>query len=77
MDQDLVCSEPDGGSVSIDRVIVETKSDGSPSPLDRWLWNHGIRPVRISKYCTALAVLPPDLPTKKWHRTLVRHFATA
>lgn len=75
VDQHLVCSEPDGTSVSVDHVIVETKSDGSASPLDRWLWRSGIRPVRISKYCTALAVLHPELPTNKWHRTIVRHFS--
>jgi hypothetical protein len=42
--------------------------------LDRWLWQSGVRPVRISKYCTALAAMRPELPANKWHRTLARHF---
>lgn len=74
VDRGLVCTEPCGTSVGLDDVIIETKSDGSASVLDRWLWQHGIRPVRISKYCTALAAMRPELPANKWHRTLARHF---
>ena len=74
VDRGLVCTEPCGTSVGLDEVIIETKSDGSASVLDRWLWQHGIRPVRISKYCTALAAMRPELPANKWHRTLSRHF---
>lgn len=74
IDRDLVCTDADGGSVSLDRVIIETKSNGSASLLDRWLWREGIRPTKISKFCTALAAMRPDLPANKWHRTLGRHF---
>lgn len=55
-------------------VVVETKSAGAASPMDRQLWAGGIRPTRISKYATGLAALDPDLPHNRWARTLRRHF---
>lgn len=75
IDVDLVCAHVDGRSVGFDKVIVETKSDLAPSPIDRWMWRHGLRPEPISKYCTVLALLDPALPGNKWHRTIARHFA--
>jgi len=57
-----------------DLVVVETKSAGAASPMDRLLWSHGTRPTRISKYATGLAALDPDLPHNRWSRTLRRHF---
>ncbi len=51
-------------------LVVETKSDGAATPVDRWLWQEGFRPVRFSKYCTGLAVLDRSLPSNKWHRTI-------
>jgi len=74
IDRGLSCTEPCGNAIGLDEVIIETKSDGSASMLDRWLWQRGVRPVRISKYCTALAAMHPELPANKWHRTLARHF---
>lgn len=55
-------------------VVVETKSAGAVSPMDRLLWARGVRPTRISKYATGLAALDPDLPHNRWSRTLRRHF---
>jgi hypothetical protein len=55
-------------------VVVETKSAGAASPMDRLLWSRGVRPARISKYATGLAALDPDLPHNRWSRTLRRHF---
>ncbi|MCB0975482.1 MAG: VTC domain-containing protein [Actinobacteria bacterium] len=55
-------------------IIVETKSAGRPSAVDRALWQARCRPTRISKYTTGLAALRPDLPSNRWHRTLDRHF---
>lgn len=77
VDRSLVCSAPDGGAVGLDAVIVETKSGPVPSGIDRWMWRQGIRPTKVSKYCTALAVLYPDLPDNSWHRTITRHFRPA
>ena len=61
-------------NTSPDLVVVETKSAGSASAMDRLLWSHGVRPTRISKYATGLAALDPDLPHNRWSRTLRRHF---
>ena len=37
------------------------------------MWEGGVRPVKISKYGTAMAAMH-DLPANKWHRTLRRYF---
>ena len=67
--------EVSGGSISRpDLVVVETKSAGPASPMDRLLWSRGVRPTRISKYATGLAALDPELPHNRWSRTLRRHF---
>lgn len=58
-------------------VIVETKSAGQASEVDRILWRMGHRPARISKLGTGLAALRPELPNNRWARVLRRHFAPA
>ncbi|QFZ24307.1 polyphosphate polymerase domain-containing protein [Saccharothrix syringae] len=55
-------------------AVVETKSASAATPVDRMLWQAGLRPVRISKYATGLAALRLDLPDVPWRRTLRRHF---
>lgn len=75
LDTGLRCTTPTGASVGIGRkVLVETKSPGAVTDLDRFLWSRGIRPVRVSKYCTGLAALTPGLPAHTWNTTLRRHF---
>jgi hypothetical protein len=37
---------------------------------DRFLWSHGHRPVRLSKFATGMALLDPALSHNRWHRTL-------
>lgn len=56
------------------RVVIETKSAGHPTVVDRWLWRRGARPVSLSKYCAGQALLHPELPRHRWHRTLKRDF---
>ena len=66
-----------GGRAEVARpalVVVETKSTGAASPMDRLLWRLGRRPTRLSKYATGLAALDPGLPHNRWSRTLRRHF---
>ena len=53
-------------------VVLETKSGSAAGPLDRHLWQHGVRPSRISKFATGMAALHPHLPANRWNRTL-RH----
>ena len=69
-DEYLVCTDWKNQSVAFPYCILETKSSVQPSPFDVWLWEHGFRPQRISKYCTMLAILHPDLPANKWHRVI-------
>lgn len=69
IDSGVQCRGWSGGIAKIADIVLETKSSGAASPFDRWLWGHGIRPIKLSKYCTAMAVINPDLPSNKWHRT--------
>ena len=77
IDTGLVCVTPAGAFVGVPGlVIVETKSVGPPTAADRLLWAAHIRPTRISKYCTGLAAIDPQLPCNRWHRVLSQHFRT-
>ena len=68
----------DGRSVHLDDLAwIETKTPGPPCPADRLLWRDRYRPAIVSKYCTGLAALEPDLPSNKWHRVLLTHFVDA
>ncbi len=73
-DRDLRCTGEDGATALLDGVVVETKSAGAPSFADRWLWAHCVRPAKVSKFGTGLAVIRPDLPANKWHRVIDRHW---
>ncbi len=71
VDTDLVFRLPSGVAVAIDRwAVVETKAGQAASAADRLLWDGGHRPTTVSKYGTGLALLRPDLPANKWHRTI-------
>lgn len=71
VDVGLAVALPGSDSVAIaGAAIVETKGGQTPTTADRALWASGHRPTRISKYGTGLALLRPDLPHNKWHRTL-------
>ncbi|WP_436530257.1 polyphosphate polymerase domain-containing protein [Actinoplanes sp. HUAS TT8] len=75
VDSDLRWELPDGPSIRLpDHVIVETKSSGSASEMDRVLRQLHHRPCSISKYATGLAALRPELPANRWHPVLRRHF---
>lgn len=75
IDTDLSWALPDGANLRVaDRAIVETKSAGTRSEVDRLLWSLKHRPVSISKYATGLAALRTDLPAHRWIQPLRRHF---
>jgi hypothetical protein len=77
-DVDLTCSG--GGRVAGGpprHVLVESKGPAAGGAADRTLRALGVRPVGISKYCVAVALLNPDLRANPWHRTLRRYFADA
>jgi len=74
-DAGLECTDPDGRvAVMRDAILIETKSTGRATRVDRWLWRHHRRPVSISKFCVGLAALHPELPANKWNRTLRHYF---
>ena len=70
IDRSLRCVDTHGRIATLDEMIVETKSDGRPSPADRWLWSHGVRPVKLSKFGIGLALTNPGLPSNRWHRAM-------
>lgn len=76
IDQELATGRPAGPLARFDELlIVETKTAGSPTEVDRWLWRHGHRPQSISKFCVGMALLDPALPANRWHRVIHRHLA--
>ncbi len=75
IDTGLELELPTGQHTSLTRyAVVETKTAGRPSLVDRSLWASGHRPLKVSKYALGLASMRPDLPAAKWNRTLRRHF---
>ncbi|MDO4888550.1 MAG: VTC domain-containing protein [Actinomycetaceae bacterium] len=73
IDQGLSLADPTGiPRFRIPNVVVETKSAGRPSEADRWLWRHGLRPIRFSKYAVGMAQLHDELPANRWRRALNR-----
>ena len=77
VDRDVAAADAGGQQMDYgDLLVVETKSPGPAGAVDRALWANGTRPARISKYCTSLAALHPELPSNRWSRTLRRHVAT-
>jgi hypothetical protein len=70
IDADVRCAAPVGNTASIRGLVVETKSVGRPSVLDRLLWSLSVRPLSISKFGTGFAALHPELPSNKWRRIL-------
>lgn len=71
LDTDVRAEAPDGRIAELaGMVIIESKSAGAPSTVDRLLWSMGYRPLRVSKFGTSLAALFPELPSNKWTRAL-------
>jgi hypothetical protein len=56
-------------------VLVETKSHAPREEADIALRSLGLRPIQMSKYCLAVALLYPGVRANPWHRTLRRYFA--
>jgi hypothetical protein len=55
-----------------DSVLVESKTAGRAGVADRVLRELQVRPIQVSKYCVAAALLNPDLRSNPWHRTVRR-----
>lgn len=74
-DVDLEFTDERGGrETAPDRVLVETKAGGSGSRAAAVLADLGLRPLSMSKYAIATAVLDPTQPANRWDRVLRREF---
>ncbi|MFT6764754.1 MAG: hypothetical protein ACJAXA_003428 [Candidatus Aldehydirespiratoraceae bacterium] len=73
-DRHVRCTDHGGTEAVLDAIVVETKSARAARSTDQWLWRHGVRPTKISKFCTGLAAIRPELPANKWHRMIDRHW---
>lgn len=69
-------SAPDSVRGPVGAVLVESKTAGRAGEADRVLRDLGVRPIQVSKYCVAAALLNPHLRANPWHRTL-RHLQAA
>nr|WP_255430057.1 polyphosphate polymerase domain-containing protein [Streptomonospora sp. PA3] len=70
-DTGLVCTARGASAAADPRwAVVECKSAGGDSAADRILRALGARPLRISKYCLAVAVLHPGVRANPWNRAL-------
>ena len=77
-DVDLVCAGAGSVARGLSRhVLVETKRPGPNGDADIPLRSLGLRPVQMSKYCIAVALLHPEIRCNPWHRTLQRYFKNA
>jgi hypothetical protein len=78
IDVGLRAAIPDGRMVALaDMAVIETKSLRAPCEADRSLWSLGNRPIRVSKFCTSLSALRPELPSNKWTQALRRPWIVA
>ncbi|WP_176489712.1 polyphosphate polymerase domain-containing protein [Mobilicoccus massiliensis] len=55
-------------------ALVETKSAHGNGEMDRLLWDLGIRPMRVSKYCLGLELLHPHLSVNRYLPAMTRLF---
>jgi VTC domain len=77
-DVDLTCRGGGMLAVGLSRhVLVETKLPVRHGDADIALRSLGLRPVEMSKYRVAVALLHPGIRRNPWHRTLLRYFADA
>jgi hypothetical protein len=77
-DVELTCRG--GGKVAVGlsrHVLVETKLPVRHGDADIALRSLGLRPVEMSKYCVAVALLHPGIRRNPWHRMLLCYFADA
>lgn len=55
-------------------VLIETKSATGSGSMDRALWQLGIRPSRVSKYCIGVGLIDPRRRPNRYHRAAAAAF---
>ncbi|MFF4698867.1 polyphosphate polymerase domain-containing protein [Streptomyces chattanoogensis] len=58
-------------------VLVETKTTGHLTEVDRLLRGYGVHAAEFTKYCGGLAALRPDLTAHHWQRAVRMAFPAA
>lgn len=58
-------------------ALVEVKSEGGTTRADELLRSMNVRASTISKYCTSVALLRPDVSSNPWHRLVRDHFVSS
>lgn len=75
VDVNLAFQDTHGISKRFDSIaVLETKTAGPPTVVDRGLWAQGVRPARISKFGVAMALTNDGLAANRWNRVLRSHF---
>lgn len=81
VDVDLKLADHSGADTGFGMLpefaMIETKSARGRSVADRALRSLGVRPVKVSKYCAAVAMHRPDLPSSPWRRIIRTYFSSA
>ncbi|MFI6918981.1 polyphosphate polymerase domain-containing protein [Nonomuraea spiralis] len=73
-DTGLFCHDGERGvPARRDRVLLESKSADGRAVVDRVLRGLGVRPVSVSKYCVAVAVLR-GVPANRWQPVMRGYF---
>lgn len=73
-DEDLRCAAATGTAEARRLCLVEVKAARAGGPVEHLLWRLGARPVSVSKYCLAAAVLFPGLRANPWARAMREYF---
>ncbi|WP_242454242.1 polyphosphate polymerase domain-containing protein [Bailinhaonella thermotolerans] len=74
-DTGLVCADGTRRAAAGNgHMLLESKSPGPETPVDRLLRRLGVRPLSLSKYCVAVAVLRPSVTAAPWLPVLRRLF---
>jgi len=71
VDTDLTWQAPGEEPRSAPGVaVLETKTLGPATALDRAAWEAGLRPRALSKFGVGVAWTRPGVPANRWHRLL-------
>lgn len=74
IDRNVSYAVPDGDFAPLTAsVVLETKTLGGLTSVDRALWALKIRPVAFSKFAVSCAMSNRTLPSNRWHRVIDRH----
>lgn len=78
VDTQLGCATGSAATSTLnDRVLIETKTPTQRDELIKALNVHGIRKVKMSKYCAGIGILEPGMPSQPWNPVIKKHLLPA